>query len=102
MSEKPTLSALVENANMIELPSGDIPYFVVETPLGFRVRTTVDYWDLITTIKHPAIRGREDDIKATLMHPDEIRVSKNDPQVFLFYRRKTTQSRRIPDHSIPY
>lgn len=25
--------------------------FEVETPLGFRIRTTVSYWELITTVK---------------------------------------------------
>ncbi|NEP61254.1 MAG: DUF4258 domain-containing protein [Symploca sp. SIO2G7] len=60
--------------------------FEVETPLGFQVRTTVGYWELITTVKHPMIRGREADVKATLSHPDEVRLSKSDPKVFLFYR----------------
>jgi len=60
--------------------------FEVDTPLGFQVRTTVSYWELITTVKHPIMRGREADIQATLTNPDEVRLSKSDPQVFLFYR----------------
>lgn len=60
--------------------------FEVETPLGFRVRTSVDYWELITTIKHPVMRGREHDVQQTLRDPDEVRRSKSDPQVLLFYR----------------
>ncbi len=60
--------------------------FEVETPLGFRVRTTVGYWELITTVKHPIMRGREADVRETLTHPDEVRLSKSDLQVYLFYR----------------
>lgn len=33
--------------------------FEIETPLGFRGRTTVSYWELITTIKHPLMQGYE-------------------------------------------
>jgi hypothetical protein len=61
-------------------------FFEVETPLGFRVRTTVSYWVLITTIKHPVMHGREEDVRTTLMAPDEVRVSKSDAAVYLFYR----------------
>jgi hypothetical protein len=32
------------------------------------------------------MRGHEADIQATLMNPDEVRLSKSDSQVFLFYR----------------
>jgi hypothetical protein len=41
---------------------------------------------LITTIKHPAMHGREEDVRATLKSPDEVRVSKSDASVYLFYR----------------
>lgn len=72
---------------MIEESSSDEPIlFDVETPLGFRVRTTASYWNLITTVKHPIIKGREVDIQAVLGKPDEVRLSKTDPQVYLFYR----------------
>lgn len=60
--------------------------FEVETPIGFRVRTTASYWELITTLKHPVMLGREADVQATLMLPDEVRLSKSDPKVYLFYR----------------
>ncbi len=32
--------------------------FEVMTPLGFRVRVTRGYWDLIINIKHPVMTGR--------------------------------------------
>jgi hypothetical protein len=37
--------------------------FEVETPLRFRVRVSVDYWQLIVTIKHPVMLGREADVR---------------------------------------
>jgi hypothetical protein len=68
-----------------EFPDDEI-LFEVDTPLGFYVRTRISYWELITTVKHPIMRGREVDIQATLREPDEIRLSKSDSQVYLFYR----------------
>lgn len=61
-------------------------FFQVETPLGFSVRVTRRYWMLIVTVKHPVMGGREESVKETLRNPDEIRLSRNDPQVYLFYK----------------
>ena len=60
--------------------------FEVETPLGFRVRVTAEYWKVIVEIKHPVMLGREADIQEVLRNPDEIRLSKKDPSVYLFYK----------------
>jgi hypothetical protein len=60
--------------------------FEVMTPLGFCVRVTRAYWEVIVTIKHPVMAGRENDVKDTLQDPSEIRLSKRDPAVCLFYR----------------
>ncbi len=60
--------------------------FEVLTPLGFRVRVTRAYWDLIITVKHPVMARRENDVQETLRNPDEIRVSKSDQNVYLFYK----------------
>ncbi|MBI3326355.1 MAG: DUF4258 domain-containing protein [Nitrospinae bacterium] len=60
--------------------------FEVSTPPGFRVRVTRAYWELIVTIKHPVMRGREAEVRTVLQAPDEIRRSRNDPTVLLFYR----------------
>jgi hypothetical protein len=60
--------------------------FEVITPLGFAVRVTRAYWELIINIKHPVMSGHESDVKETLAHPCEIRVSRNDPAVYLFYK----------------
>jgi len=67
------------------LLSDDI-LFEVFTPLGFRVRVTRAYWELIVTVKHPAMAGREKDVQAALQRPSEIRQSKSDPAVYLFYQ----------------
>jgi len=61
--------------------------FIVEaTPLGFSVHVSRNYWELIVTIKHPVMRGREADVQKTLREPDEIRRSRHDSAVHLFYR----------------
>jgi hypothetical protein len=68
--------------------------FEAITPLGFRVRVTKTYWELIVNIKHPVMAGREDNVKDTLENPDEIRQSKSDENVYLFYKAER-QSRWI-------
>ncbi|HEY0545806.1 MAG TPA: hypothetical protein VGC91_10550 [Pyrinomonadaceae bacterium] len=60
--------------------------FDITTPLGFSVRVTRSYWALMVTLKRPVMRGRETDVQDTLREPDEIRRSRNDPAVHLFYR----------------
>ena len=60
--------------------------FEVETPLGFTIRCTRSYWEFIITKKHPALAGREQEVKDALTNPDEIRVSRKDSNVYLFYQ----------------
>jgi hypothetical protein len=60
--------------------------FEVLTPLGFRVHVTRERWNLITTAKHPVMAGREDVVRATLGTPEQIRQSRSDSEVLLFYR----------------
>jgi hypothetical protein len=62
-------------------------YFEVESKLDILISTTKIYWNVITHIKHPTIKGKEADVKRVLCDPDEIRVSKKDRAVLLFYRR---------------
>ncbi len=64
--------------------------FEVTTPLGFRVRVTRSYWDLITTIKHPVMAGQDSIVKNTLHTPAQIRVSRSDASVYLFYHQDRT------------
>jgi hypothetical protein len=68
-----------------ERPS-DESLFEAQTPLGFSVRVSRAYWELIITIKHPAMAGREQDVKEALQNPSEIRQSKGDSAVYLFYK----------------
>jgi hypothetical protein len=62
--------------------------FEVLTPLGFAVRVSTNRWELIVTTKHPVMRGREGSVQNTVGAPDEIRRSRSDPAVYLFYRRE--------------
>jgi hypothetical protein len=59
------------------------------TPIGFRVRVTHNYWRLIVTVKHPVMAGRESSVRAALSMPDQVRRSRNDPSVYLFYKRES-------------
>lgn len=62
-------------------------YFSVTTPLNINVRTTIDYWTYLITIKHLIMKDKEDIVKATLQTPDEIRQSKVDKDIFLYYKQ---------------
>ncbi len=64
--------------------------FEASTPLGFTVRVTKQYWNIIITVKHPVMAGCEEEVRETLETPEEIRRSKSDENVYLFYhsRRK--------------
>jgi hypothetical protein len=60
--------------------------FNVQTPLGFSVHVTRSYWERIVQLKHPSMRGREADVADTLRDPVEVRRSRKDPDVYLFYK----------------
>ena len=45
--------------------SDDTILFTASTPLGFQVRVTRAYWEIIVTVKHPVMEGREEDVKKT-------------------------------------
>jgi len=61
--------------------------FEVSTPLGFSVRTTASYWALIET-KHSEIAGREAEVQTCLSTPNQIRQSRQDSTIYLFYRSR--------------
>ena len=52
----------------------------------FIARVDSRRWDLITSVKHPVMAGHTADIEDTLARPDEIRQSRFDPDVLLFYK----------------
>lgn len=62
-------------------------YFSVRTPLNIEVRTTVQYWEYFVSIKHPVMKNKKDVVIAVLQNPDEIRESKIDKEVFLYYKQ---------------
>ena len=62
-------------------------YFKVQSKPGILVSTTRTYWNVITHIKHPTVKGKEAEVKQVLVSPDEIRISKKDKSVLLFYKR---------------
>lgn len=61
--------------------------FEVKSKLGVVVKTTRGYWNIIIQVKHPSVKGKEKNVKDTLSLPDEIRVSKRDKDVYLFYKK---------------
>jgi hypothetical protein len=65
--------------------------FEARTPLGFSVRVTRARWELIATIKHPVMAGRELSVKRALEDPDEVRQSRVDGAVLLFYKEEATR-----------
>jgi hypothetical protein len=73
------------SAPKLELGVGEL-LFDIKTPLGFRVRVDRIRWALIISEKHPAMEGRESDVKVALESPDEVRQSKSDASVLLFYK----------------
>ena len=60
--------------------------FSVQTPLGFSVSVTRSWWETIVSMKHPVMRGQEEQVRVALEKPDEIRLSKVDAKVYLFYK----------------
>ena len=60
--------------------------FEVLTPLGFSVRVTRARWEFLISVKHPAMAGREDVVQSTLQSPEQVRQSRSDSDVMLFYR----------------
>lgn len=66
--------------------AGDV-YFQVTAINGLLVRTTKTHWQRIVNFKHPVMKDREEDVKLTLENPDEIRQSKQNARVLLYYRK---------------
>jgi hypothetical protein len=62
-------------------------FFKIITPLNVEVRTTIDYWQYVINIKHPSMKNKEEKVKDTLKDPDEIRLSKIDEEIYLYYKK---------------
>jgi hypothetical protein len=72
--------------------TGDDVLFEVETPIGMEVALYRDIWDHICLTKHLELRGRLADVQLALSNPDEVRRSRYDENVFLFYRVEGVRS----------
>lgn len=57
--------------------------FEINTPLGFTVRTSEQYWQRVI-IKHPDIAELDELVQLALAAPDQIRRSSRDTEVLLF------------------
>jgi len=58
----------------------------VVSKLGKRIRITKNYWDFIIT-KHESVKYMENEVAETLINPEIVRLSKNDPNVYLYYSK---------------
>jgi len=63
-------------------------FFNVKTPLGITIRTTKEYWNYLVETKHRVMEGKEEIVKDTLSQPNEIRRSKVDEDVYLYYKKR--------------
>jgi hypothetical protein len=57
--------------------------FVVQTPLGYRVFLGRDRWRQIIRHKHPALAGREKEVRSCLATPAVVRASAKEPDVHM-------------------
>ena len=66
----------------------DDVHFEVTSKLGKQIRVTKSRWSLIVRTKHPEIAGKEAEIKLTLAEPNEVRRSRSDNSVYLYYMKR--------------
>ena len=59
--------------------------FTVQTPLGHRVFLARDRWRQFIRFKHPAVAGRESELRSCLSSPFLVRESAKEPEVHLYY-----------------
>jgi len=81
------LQFIIQSTLLAEITMTNDIFFETKTPLTVTIRTTTDYWNYVTTIKHRNMRGKENIIISTLSKPDFIRKSKIDESVFLYYKK---------------
>jgi hypothetical protein len=58
--------------------------FTVQTPLGHRVFLSRDRWRQLIRFKHPALAGRESELRSCLSSPILVRESAKEPDVHLY------------------
>lgn len=62
------------------------PLLEIATPLGFIVSLSHEHWAVIQRFKHRDMSGRLAEVQLALAEPDEVRLSRRDPNTYLFYR----------------
>ena len=62
-------------------------HFEVTSYLGKKIRVTKNYWNKIIKTKHRIMESKENIIKETLEKPEQIRKSRKDSNVYLYYRK---------------
>jgi len=62
-------------------------FFEVKSKLGRTIRSTKSHWKTIATKKHPSVAGMVKEVKLTLVNPDEIRRSRYNNSIYLYYKR---------------
>jgi hypothetical protein len=60
--------------------------FEILTPIDLIVEVSRRRWEVIISIKHPAMLGAETLVGEVLSNPDQIRRSRRDSKVLLFYK----------------
>lgn len=58
--------------------------FEVRDVLGRKIRSTKSYWKKIKEVKHTELRFGIPEVKKTLKHPDEVRISITDKTILLY------------------
>jgi hypothetical protein len=64
--------------------------FEVQSILGKRIRITEAYWNYISKIKRPSLQGLEREVRNSLIEPNEVRMNRRDPDVYLYYGKTNT------------
>lgn len=60
--------------------------FSVTCVLGKRITVTEEYRQKIVTVEHPSMAGKDLEVRQALTGADEVRESRSDPQVRMYYR----------------
>ncbi len=61
------------------------PLFEVTSRLNKKIRISQHYWNYISDVKRPSVKDLQEHVKNSLMAPVEVRKSKRDPLVHLYY-----------------
>jgi len=61
--------------------------YEVTCVLGKKLRTTKRYFEFITQVKHPELRGKLNEVLETLIEANEVRRNTEHPEIYLYYRK---------------